>query len=258
MTTAELLALYDRYERRGAAYPDYERNESARTIRMTSLDGGHNFVIWSALNAATADDAISAEQDFYSSYKNGFEWKLYSHDQPANLKELLAAQGFSIGEDEAVMVLELDSLPEALRRAPTVEVRKALDEITQADYAAVNKATWPDDDGHWVAAVLKTIRNQPERMSAYVAYIDGLPVCAARIDFPEHSPFASIWGGATLEAYRKQGAYTAVLAARAQEAVQRGYKFLTIDASPMSRPIAEKYGFRLLAVSNPCDWKPGQ
>lgn len=257
MTTAELLTLYDRYERRGAAYPDYERHENARTIRMTSLDGGHNFVIWSALNAATADEAIAAEQDFYSAYKNGFEWKLYSHDRPDNLKQLLAAHGFSIGADEAIMVMELDSLPEALRRAPAVEVRKALDESTQADYAAVNNATWPDDSGYWVTSVLKTIRTRPERMSAYVAYIHGRPVCAARIDFPEHSPFASIWGGATLEGYRKQGAYTAVLAARAQEAVKRGYKFLTIDASPMSRPIVEKHGFRLLAVSNPCDWKSG-
>ena len=60
-------------------------------------------------------------------------------------------------------------------------------------------------------------------------------------------------GGATLEGFRKRGIYTAVLAARAREARERGYRFLTIDASPMSRPIAAKHGFRLLATSNPCD-----
>jgi hypothetical protein len=30
--------------------------------------------------------------------------------------------------------------------------------------------------------------------------------------------------------YRKRGLYTAVLAARVQEAIQRGYRFLTIEA----------------------------
>jgi hypothetical protein len=40
-----------------------------------------------------------------------------------------------------------------------------------------------------------------------------------------------------------------------QEAPQRGYRFLTVDASPMSRPILEKMGFQLIALSWPCQWK---
>ena len=48
---------------------------------------------------------------------------------------------------------------------------------------------------------------------------------------------------------------TALLAVRAQEAKARQVKYLTVDASPMSRPILEKFGFGLMAYSYPCKWK---
>ena len=36
--------------------------------------------------------------------------------------------------------------------------------------------------------------------------------------------------------------------------MQRGVQYLTVDASPMSRPILERLGFQLVAISNPCNW----
>jgi G:T-mismatch repair DNA endonuclease (very short patch repair protein) len=45
-----------------------------------------------------------------------------------------------------------------------------------------------------------------------------------------------------------------VLAVRAQEARRRGYRYLTIDASPMSRPIVAKHGFQLLTFAHACNW----
>ena len=48
--------------------------------------------------------------------------------------------------------------------------------------------------------------------------------------------------------HRRKGLYTAALALRVQEAVRRGYRYLTINASEMSRPIVSKYGFHLLAT----------
>jgi predicted acetyltransferase len=92
-------------------------------------------------------------------------------------------------------------------------------------------------------------------MSVYVAYIDAQPASAAWSFFPKHSQFASLWGGSTVSAFRKQGLYTALLAVRAQEARDRQVKFLTVDASPMSRPILEKFGFERIAYSYPCKWK---
>jgi predicted acetyltransferase len=61
-----------------------------------------------------------------------------------------------------------------------------------------------------------------------------------------------MWGGATLATHRGKGYYTALVAARLQEAMQRGARFLFIDASPMSRPILERRGFVFLGFSKPC------
>jgi hypothetical protein len=44
-----------------------------------------------------------------------FEWKVYSHDQPSDLLTRLRGRGFKIGEEEALMVLDLHELPTRLR-----------------------------------------------------------------------------------------------------------------------------------------------
>lgn len=92
-------------------------------------------------------------------------------------------------------------------------------------------------------------------MSVYVAYVDEQPASAAWTYFPKHSQFASLWGGSTVSNFRQQGLYTALLAVRAQEARAREVRYLTVDASPMSRPILEKFGFEMIAYSYPCNWK---
>ncbi|MDP2790665.1 MAG: hypothetical protein Q8O15_02800 [Rectinemataceae bacterium] len=258
MNIANILELYDLHERREASYPLYRREETESVTRMISLNGGHNLISYSKLSDIDADGVIEGEFAYFKNPGCGFEWKLYSHDQPADLKERLAVHGFAIGEDEAIMALDLEKLPAELLAGSSRDIRRVSDEKIFADYAAVNARAWPDDehDDAWMATMKATLRDDNERMSAYVAYVDGIPVCASRIDFPEHSPFASLWGGATLEPYRKRGIYTAILFVRAREAIARGYRFLTIDASPMSGPIAVRHGFQLLAISNPCD-SPG-
>ena len=75
--------------------------------------------------------------------------------------------------------------------------------------------------------------------------------------FPAHSAFASLWGGSTLPELRGRGLYTGLLAARLQEARARGARYLTVDAGPMSRPILERRGFRLLTHATACTWPPG-
>ncbi len=254
MDRDELRKLYDRYERRGANYPRFRREETDTVVRMIALDEGEPCtVIHSGLNEANADAAIAGELEYFARMGRPFEWKLYSHDEPADLKARLAARGFSVGEDEAIMALDLAALPPDLARAHELDVRKAVDDAGFRDFALASKAAWSDQPDEWIESILKTLRESPRRMSAWVAYAEGRPACAARIDFPEGSPFASLWGGATLTPFRKRGLYTAILAARAKEAIERGYRYLTIDASPMSRPIAERQGFMLLSISNPCE-----
>lgn len=254
-----IRGLYDRYERREASFPSYRREPTERLVRMVSLDGGNSIVCHSSLSGTDADAAIEGEIEYFRGLGLGFEWKYYSYDEPADLLGRLSAKGFSIGEDEAIMALELERLPAELRAKPTHDIRRVVDEKTFADFVAADSEAWPDEDGReaLLATLRATLRDEGERVSVYVAYVEGVPACSARIVFPPASPFASLWGGATLAPFRERGIYTAILAVRAQEALDRGYRFLTIDASPMSRRIVAKRGFELLAISNPCD-SPGR
>jgi GNAT superfamily N-acetyltransferase len=77
----------------------------------------------------------------------------------------------------------------------------------------------------------------------YLAYDEGQPAAAAWMRFYEGTQFAALFGGSTLPDRRNRGFYTALLAVRAAEARRRGYRFLTVDAGDMSRPILERRGF---------------
>jgi hypothetical protein len=55
-------------------------------------------------------------------------------------------------------------------------------------------------------------------------------------------------------AFRGRGLYQAVLAARVQAARRRGYRYLYIDASPMSRPIVARHGFEQLTTMQWFEW----
>ncbi|MEW6548283.1 MAG: GNAT family N-acetyltransferase [Spirochaetota bacterium] len=254
----EILALYDEHERINASFPHFRRQAGAHTVRLVDEGGGAGVVVYSRLDERIADSAIQEEVEYFKRLGVGFEWKLYSHDRPGDLKERLAGHGFSIGEEEAVMALDLSRLPGELAAPPAVDIRRLGGEAGFEDFFALNKTLWPGDEGleDWLKALKKTALEEPDRVGVYVAYVDGKPVCSARIDLPPSSPFASLWGGATLPEYRRRGIYTAVLALRAQEAIARGYRFLTIDASPMSRPIVARLGFSLLSLTYPCEWQP--
>lgn len=98
------------------------------------------------------------------------------------------------------------------------------------------------------------MQHAPDHLSVYVAYVNAIPAACGWIRFPQASAFASLWGGSTLPELRKRGLYTALLAARVQEAIRRGAPYLTVDAGHMSRPILEKRGFRLLTYATACTW----
>ena len=73
---------------------------------------------------------------------------------------------------------------------------------------------------------------------------------------PPGTEFAGLWGGGTLPEWRGRGIYRALVRYRAELAAQRGYRYLTVDASPDSRPILERLGFIRLAITTPYTWTP--
>jgi len=252
----QVVALYDQDQRREVEYPDMRREVTARLVRHVDTSGTREgAVIFSQLSAADAGEAIREQIAYFEGLKQNFEWKVYDYDEPADLKDRLAAFGFVVEEAEAIMVVDLANAPEIPSQPSALEVRRITNPAGIADVRAVLGSVW-DEDTTWLETHLGgALRRYPEQMSVYVAYDGDQPASAAWTYFPRHSQFASLWGGATRTEFRKHGFYTALLARRAQEARSRQVRYLTVDASEMSRPILEKFGFECIAISHPCKWK---
>lgn len=94
-------------------------------------------------------------------------------------------------------------------------------------------------------------------MSVWLAEApDGQVVSAAWVRFHAGTEFASLWGGATLPTWRRRGIYTELVARRADEAAERGFRYLQVDALPESRPILERLGLRQVTTTTPWLWAP--
>jgi len=259
-TDAELLEIFDREVRQTCEWTRTRREVLPNLVRYT-LEGvgvGGGFVSWSRLTPENADAEIEAQVAFFRSLKSDFEWKVYSYDEPADLAKRLLAHGFSGDEPEALMVADMDDLPTEywtmdLSRVERVTTPEGID-----DLVLMENEVWGKDLSGLGKGMKFDLEHHPDHLSVFVVRERKRVLSAAWTHYLLPTSFASFWGGSTLREYRRQGFYTALLAARAREAKARGYKFLTVDASPDSRPILEKHGFRCLGFSTPYEWKSNE
>ncbi|HSO26840.1 MAG TPA: GNAT family N-acetyltransferase [Anaerolineales bacterium] len=256
MDTEQLLRLYDHDQRIEGQFPNLHREVLPNVIRNIPLTAGEDgFIAYSSLTTENADETIRRQIDHFTSLGLSFEWKLYGHDTPADLKDRLARHGFEIGEEEAIMALEVEHAPVDLRAPVPASIQKVTDPSQIATVIALEDQVWGYEHRDLHAFLEKMMHVHPEQISIYLAYADDKPAAAGWTYLLPGSRFASLWGGSTLPEYRRRGLYTGLLAVRLQEAQKRGYEFLTVDASPMSRPILEKLGFKFLTLSYACEYK---
>ena len=254
MKIKEILALFDAQERRNVTFPDMRRDVCTHVVRYVGTPANPSFVLYSHLNKTNVNAAIQEQIDFFVQQGQTFEWKVYDYDKPRDLLKRLMDSGFELEDTEAVMVLDVHDAPAALLAPPTIDVRPITRPEQLDDVRLVEEQVW-DGGFDWIQERLGAHLQIPGFLSVYVAYVDSAPACAGWTYYNANSDFAGLWGGSTLEQYRGRGLYTALLATRVQEAIRRGRRFLTIDASPMSQPIVARHGFRLMAYAHACKWK---
>jgi GNAT superfamily N-acetyltransferase len=252
----KIIALYTQDQRFDVEYPRMRREVAGDVVRLVHTEAdGEGSVIYSRLDKSRVGTAIGEQVAYFEGMGQGFEWKVFDYDTPPDLKERLAAHGFEIEDPDAIMVLDLDGTSQTLFRPSTHTVRRITDPERVADVMAVEDAVWDGDYCALGRSLAHTLAHHPHLLSVYVAYVDEVPASAGWIMFRERSQFGSLWGGSTLSEYRGRGLYTALLGARAREARERQVRYLTVDASPMSRPILEKFGFEVIAFAYACKWK---
>lgn len=161
-------------------------------------------------------------------------WEIGSHARPRDLAERLLALGL---EDDGLQVGMVLTEPPAAFVPAHVEVRRV--ETAEEDFEASRIAAIAF--GGALPTELRPYEPRPENVT-YLAYVDGVPVARGSGSFGPHG--VTLFGGATLPDARGHGAYRALVQARWEEAVARGTPVLVTQASPMSRPILGRIGFR--------------
>lgn len=258
MNPTDILTLYDAEMRQNPpALMSQVIQAPGLTVCVSEPGQKHGgWVLYTRLDEANADEAIRAQIARFTELGREFEWKVYSHDTPADLKHRLLAHGFESEEPEALLALDLEHAPAYLRQPVTADVRRIATSAQFDDLATVLEQVWNEPFSDLRQELERDLAQAPQRLSVYAAYVDDAPATSAWIRFHEGRAFADLWGGSTVARFRGRGLYTALVATRAQEARARGVRFLTVDASPMSRPILEKLGFCLLCYSQPFVWRP--
>ena len=253
----DLVALFHRDQRYQIEWPGVERQALPGLVRHVPAVGkGEGTILLTWLDEESIERTIYEQIQYFRGRGQDFEWKVFDYDRPPDLLQRLAQHGFEIeSPPDAIMLLEIAKAPERLLQPVPRAVTRLHDPAQTADVAIVVQAVWGSDSDWLQKYLAQGLAEWPKQQSVYVIYQDWQPVCVGWTFFPVNSQFASLWGGSTLEAYRGRGCYFSMLATRLQEAAARGVKYLTVDASPMSRPILERYGFVKIAEATRTVWK---
>ncbi|MFI7134341.1 GNAT family N-acetyltransferase [Nonomuraea sp. NPDC050153] len=246
-----MLELFDRQLRQEARpdAPDARVERAGNVVRQVGPGHCWNGVLWSGLDEADADAAITEQVRYFGELGRPFEWKLYGHDRPADLDRRLLAAGFTPEPAETLMIAEIGRLPAG--GEPPEGVR--LVPVTDADgvelVVDVHESAFGATHEHLRERLLAQLAEG--EVVAVLAMAGDTPVSAARMDLHPGTRFASLWGGGTVPEWRGRGLYRALIAYRAREAVARGYDHLQVDASSQSRPILLRLGFEAITTTTP-------
>lgn len=208
------------------------------------------------LEGAELDELIAQQVRIFAERGERFEWKLHGHDRPADLPRRLRAAGLVPEDVETVVIAPVAKVAGEPRLPAGVSLREAVDRTDFERIAEMEEAIWQEDHG-WLAETLEAERAvDPDSLTVVVAEAPPAIVCAAWVRFERGTDFGTLWGGATLPAWRGRGIYRAIVAYRANLAAARGVHFLEVDASDESRPILERLGFVAVTTTTPFVWSP--
>jgi hypothetical protein len=257
MEHREILRRLDE-ERRGLARDGEILEQLGHLTRFRTADGLLHLVIHSALSADDADAAIAVEVEHHRQSGVAFEWKVYSHDGPADLRDRLARQGFEVGPTEAVLAYDLSRPAEWIDRAADqgglTVARVDRPELLDA-FRRVAEATFGKDYALTAGRLAAAMAAGSTQHVGYVGFADGVAAGVGRLYMHPASAFGGLYGGGTAAAFRGRGLYRAVVAARARDAIAAGARYLIVDALPTSRPILERLGFERVADTWACEWR---
>jgi GNAT superfamily N-acetyltransferase len=178
--------------------------------------------------------------------RDACSWEIGNSATPADLVERLYERGLVDDDDPDVIGMLLTDPPAA--GPDGIEAREVRDfeEFTAASRVA-NVAFGMPADANDEARDRARYQEGLELgyWKTFVALLDGEIVASATSTYVDGA--VTLNGGAVLPDARGRGAYRSLVAARWEDAVERGTPALVTQAGRMSAPILEQLGFREVA-----------
>jgi GNAT superfamily N-acetyltransferase len=230
-------------------------------VRLIGSRGSHGggFVSYrdlGGLSNAEVDELIARQVRFFAERGERFEWKLHGHDLPLDLPERLVAAGFVSEDEETVVIAPADLVAGHVDLPPGVSLREVTERSDFDRIAVLEHAIWGGDERPIGETLSAEREADPSAIAIVLAEAGSAAVCAGWVRFAGGTEFATLWGGATLPGWRSRGIYRALVAYRANLALERGFRLLQVDASSESRPILERLGFVAVTTTTPYIWAP--
>jgi hypothetical protein len=171
MDSDAVLAMFDHQLRQGARAdgPGVRIERVGDVVRQVGADRGWSGVVWSDLDQDTADTAIAAQVQHFTSTGHEFEWKLYAHDRPDDLAARLRAAGFTPGPEETLMVAHVRDLPTNVELPEGVHLRPVTDPAGVDLVADVHEQAFGTDSSRLRHQLLAQLVEGPDTIAAVVA-----------------------------------------------------------------------------------------
>jgi GNAT superfamily N-acetyltransferase len=254
VTPDELLKIYDDEVRGSFARrlpAGWTGEQDGPLTRCLTGREGFAMLTGSADDLSEAEVAALVERTvaYFADHTDSFEWKTFDHDR-SDLVPMLAAAGAEARDHEALVLGEAGTLATSQQPFPGTVIRQVSAREDLERIAAMESEVW-GEDWSWLADDLQARLIGDHPIHVLVAEADGRVVSAAWLAPMPGTRVAGLWGGSTLEAYRGRGIYRALVAARAQRALDLGYSILQVDASDDSRPILERLGLQVVGGTRP-------
>ncbi len=218
-----------------------------------------SFVTAARLDEDNQDTAIARVVDLFRAERKEFGWFVTPASTPAGLPQALTRAGLRLEVEAAGMELVDFSATDCDPPADVEIVRCSI--ADQADVVAVvtNGYGAPPPVAefharHWL---------HPGSRSSIEVYLarnraTREPMALGVLLFMLDTPYAFLWSGSTLPAYRGRGVYKSLIShrlARARE--NRATSVLVLATRNGSMPICSRFGFREICPLDLYSWKPG-
>lgn len=261
MTNADdFLAAYDGQLRTDAETPSAIAVTHLGTLRLVTFAGGRGFVTYPHPDGTEAHSIASLVTQALDHYRGDpemtkVEWKTRGHDHAPGLHEALLHNGFEPQQPESIMIGRAQVLDVEVLLPVGVTLRRVTEEDDVRAMAAMQDMVFDGTISDESASGLLRRLALGDGMELWVAEARGQIVSAGRLEPVADSDFAGIWGGATHEAWRGQGIYRALTAARARSALAMGKTLIHSDSTEYSRPILERSGLVKVSTTTPYLWR---